>query len=416
MLDIVLHTLANNGDLDPKLASEVACVSRFARDEVALLWKRKAVRFKRREWKTLGTRGGCRACMGERASTPFALCKFCAFREMRLVTATVAKTKYLLSEADLKEQLTCMHSTHPTFNKPIRHFDEFEVRELAVLRHGGFGAFARARAKATAPKPASKARIERQARLDLMVSEDPAVGRVLEEDDMDVVGIENFLANGSDGIKALKTRLTRWAGFDAMVSRLTTTDAAVAASLAQSKRLAYTIEDMRRKYVEGQVLTLQAAEDALREEIAAHRLKRERRAALAEALAATKDAPSMGELAQAQTTSYGDVMGDAAKACMAYVSGSRHDLEGVVSLAVEAAFFHRRTAFSMCLKDVVAAYRREVRRTTLTGDIGAMVTASMPTLMERAKRFAARNARAMGVKVPRSVADAYLDPKDGGAE
>ena len=265
VLDIIFQTIAETGTLDAKLACKLACISKEFEGIARSLWSRRMIVFKRRAHKTpLGTLRACSICIVNDATTPFGMCSKCTQHEITFTSATSAKKEWLLDEDDLK-QLTCKQTSNNAYST-VRLFDVKEVKEFAIIKHGGYAAFMQ---KRHSPKPLSKARMERQTSLFKIAEVDTNVATALEGGDMYVHCIEDYLLNGRGGIRSVKERASRWTDFDDMVSRSMLEDPMGVAMVPDAIE-----EDMRIDWVVGRIACLAEAKERLKQEIQKRRMSK----------------------------------------------------------------------------------------------------------------------------------------------
>jgi hypothetical protein len=252
-------------------------------------------------------------CLVNDADTPFGMCERCADHEITFVTATSAKKKWLLDDKDLKE-LTCKTKLN-SFHATSRMFDAREVKEMAVVKHGGYAAFM---TKRNGPKPPSKARREREAKVVDLASRDPDVAFAMGGGEMGVACIDDYLENGKGGIKGVKERVRRWMTFDEMIVRLSVEDPCAMALVAPT-----SLEDLRDRYVTDTKQALRDVEAILRGAMDKMRRRKRMVAVLsAEGIAIAID-PT---------------------ACDAFVRGETLDLNRLVNHLKEREFLNKKTA------------------------------------------------------------------------
>ena len=174
------------------------------------------------------------------------MCDRCAAHEITYVSASNAKKQWLLEEGDLAI-LTCKQKRRNTMFPVCRLYDLKEVKQMAMVKHGGFSAFMQQK---NGSKPMSKARMQRQARLAEVAKHDRDVAEAMGGGDMGALCVDMYLMNGSGGMGQVKERVRRWVGFDDLTHALTAEDPSGMALLSLA-----VLEDIRDDYVLGKVAT-----------------------------------------------------------------------------------------------------------------------------------------------------------------
>jgi hypothetical protein len=286
--------------------------------------------------------------------TPFNTCKHC-LKNVSLITATDAKKIWFLNDEDL-EDLNVLEKWNSRYRQHMRLFDKEEVKLKSLERNGPPKNLYD---KQNKPKPLiSAAKAKRIASIATKYPDIP--------DDMKQACMDDYINNGKGGLSTVKERVERWKEFDAYMSTLALEE--------KDLFLPHEIKNHQNEHtINGEHGNVPQMMTVI--------------------LNIKKKTNDRRKMLIAKLNERNLELRSDSKICRDYIEGYRNDIDNVVNIMDEMAYYYNCTDYPAVMNRLVESFKERLRHTEgwlPEDEYQDILEDEIPRLSARAKKMARR--------------------------